>query len=301
MLLSSGGLHKPCEGELNKGEPRRGEKRVSIWRVTRDGRQQRDDILAVEEPLEIRVVFGPREKRRSKSLSITMRTPGRDFELAAGFLLSENIVSRPEDIISFEHVGPVPEHGFHGNTLSVELGFEVPLEMEKLQRHFYTTSSCGICGKASLDAVRSQGVERLEDPLMVETDVIFRLPEGLREQQDVFDRTGGLHAAGLADPQGEFIAICEDVGRHNAVDKLIGSQLIEADAEFPLAGKILVVSGRASFELMQKALMAKIPMLVAVGAPSSLAVELAEEFNMTLIGFASNQRFNTYAGVSRIE
>ena len=289
---------------MNEVEKQENEKRVSITRVTGDGRQQRDDLVAVEEPLEIRVVFGPREKRRSKSLSITMRTPGSDFELASGFLLSENIVSHPEQVISFEHVGPVPEGGDHGNTLSVELGFDVPVEIERLQRHFYTTSSCGICGRASLDAVRNQGVERLEDPLIVDSGVVFQLPERLRKQQNVFDRTGGLHAAGLANERGAFIAIREDVGRHNAVDKLIGSQMIGADTakfEFPLSGRILVVSGRASFELMQKALMAKIPMLVAVGAPSSLAIELAEEFNMILIGFTSNERFNIYAGEERVQ
>lgn len=285
---------------MSQAERRVAEERVSITRVTRHGREERDDVLAVEEPLEIRVVFGPGEKRRSKSLSITMRTPGNDFELAAGFLLSENIVNHRRQIVSFEHVGPAPEGGEHGNTLSVELGFDVPVAIEKLQRHFYTTSSCGICGKASLDAVRVQGVQALEDSLIVDPDVMFELPEGLRKQQSVFDRTGGLHAAGLSNQAGEFSAIREDVGRHNAVDKLIGSQMIEVDAVFPLSGRILVVSGRASFELVQKALMAKIPMLVAVGAPSSLAVELAKEFSMTLVGFTSNERFNVYAGSERV-
>ena len=172
----------------------------------------------------------------------------------------------------------------------VELGFDVEFQIEKLQRHFYTTSSCGICGKASLAAIRAQGISPLDDPLVVDSKVIFGLPTGLREQQDVFDRTGGLHAAGLADETGNFITIREDVGRHNAVDKLVGSQMLAGT--FPLAGKLLVVSGRASFELMQKALMAGIPMLVAVGAPSSLAVELAEEFKMTLAGFTSPERFD---------
>lgn len=233
-----------------------------------------------------------------------MRTPGSDFELAAGFMLSENIVNQPKQLVSFEHVGPVPEAGEHGNTLSVELGFDVPVEIEKLQRHFYTTSSCGICGKASLEAVRNQGIEALDDLLIVDKDIIFGLPDQLRGQQNVFEKTGGLHAAGLANADGEIVAIREDVGRHNAVDKLIGSQMLnarDADADFPLFGKIMVVSGRASFELMQKTLMAKIPMLVAVGAPSSLAVELADEFNMTLVGFTSRERFNIYAGKERIQ
>lgn len=288
---------------MNEAEKNEGEKRISISRVTRGGYERLDDIVAVEEPLEIRVVFGPKEKRRSKSLSITMRTPGSDFELAAGFLLSENVVSKPEQLVSFEHVGPAPEDRDHGNTLTVELGFDVPFEIEKLQRHFYTTSSCGICGRASLDAVRNQGVDRLEDPMILDAELIHDLPVGLRKRQNVFESTGGLHAAGLANQRGELIVIREDVGRHNAVDKLIGSQMMGANDEglkFPLSGNALIVSGRASFELMQKALMAKIPMLVAVGAPSSLAIELAEEFNITLIGFTSNERFNIYAGKDRV-
>ena len=274
------------------------ERHVSVVRVTSAGSENRQDLLAIEEPLEIRIVHGPRNKRHSKSLSITMRTPGHDFELAAGFLLSENIVETPDQIVGFEHVGPAEPGKDHGNTLMVELGFDVDVEIEKLQRHFYTTSSCGICGKASLDAVRALEISPLDDPLVVDSEVIFRLPTGLREQQDVFDRTGGLHAAGLADQTGRFIAIREDVGRHNAVDKLIGLQLLERT--LPLAGKLLVVSGRASFELMQKALMAGIPMLIAVGAPSSLAVELADEFQMTLAGFTSAKRFNLYAGEQRV-
>jgi FdhD protein len=187
----------------------------------------------------------------------------------------------------------------------VELGFDVELEIEKLQRHFYTTSSCGICGKASLDAIRNQGMIPIVDATTVDAQTIFGLPDSIRAKQDVFERTGGLHAAALANPSGEIVAIREDVGRHNAVDKLVGSQMLasnqgQANANFPLESKILVVSGRASFELMQKALMARIPMLVAVGAPSSLAVELALEFKMTLVGFTSEGRFNIYAGGERI-
>ena len=270
-----------------------GEREFRVTRVTPSGAEEFADILAVEEPLEIRVVFGPEVNRRSKSLSITMRTPGNDFELASGFLLSENIVRKPADIVSFEHVGPAEGESEHGNTLMVEFANDVPFETEKLQRHFYTTSSCGVCGKASMEAVRAQGIAPLDAGLSVDRHVIFELPTGLREQQSVFDRTGGLHAAGLADQSGAFVGIREDVGRHNAVDKLIGSQMLAKS--FPLSDKILVVSGRASFELVQKAIMASIPMLVAVGAPSSLAVELAEEFNLTLIGFTSSKRFNIYS------
>ncbi len=269
------------------------EKKFSVTRVSRSASEGFEDVLAVEEPLEIRVVFGSTNSRRSKSLSITMRTPGNDFELAAGFLLSEGIIRKLNDIVGFEHVGPVEEDNGHGNTLMVELAEDLPFEIEKLQRHFYTTSSCGICGRASLEAVRAQGVSPLPTGFVVNQNVIFGLPSGLRTRQSVFDRTGGLHAAGLTDSFGVFTTIREDVGRHNAVDKLIGSQVISNS--YPLSNKILIVSGRASFELVQKAIMASIPMLVAVGAPSSLAVELADEFHLTLVGFTSSERFNVYS------
>jgi len=297
-------VSEQVEAGLNEAELRDGEKRISMTRVTHAGDEPLDDVVSVEEPLEIRVVFGPENRRRSKSLSITMRTPGNDIELAAGVLLSENIIKRPDQLLSFEYVGPTSKDGNHRNTLTVELRHDVPVEIEKLQRHFYTTSSCGVCGKASLDAVRNLGMRQLGDSMVIDRNIIFRLPEGLREHQEIFERTGGLHAAGLTNDRGEFIAIRENVGRHNAVDKLIGSQMIQAkssDSGFPISRSVLVVSGRASFELVQKALMAQIPMLVAVGAPSSLAVELVKEFNMTLIGFTSTDRFNIYSGRDRIQ
>jgi FdhD protein len=286
-----------------------GEQTTSIVRVTSDERQSIDDVVAVEEPLEIRVVYGVKGKRHGKSLAITMRTPGADQELAAGFLLSENVVRSSSEILSFAAVGKKygdspnlsqagTSSATYTNIMRVELDFDVELKIENLQRHFYTTSSCGICGKASLEAVRAQGMERLLNSDVVSKGLIFGLPDLLRDQQSVFDRTGGLHAAGLVSLSGELLDIREDVGRHNAVDKLIGSQLIAGD--FQLADKILVVSGRASFELVQKALMARIPIMVAVGAPSSLAVSLAEEFGMTLVGFTSGERFNVYAGAGRI-
>lgn len=283
----------------NETKKNRAERSASVYRVTKSGREILDDTLAVEEPLEIRVVFGPEDRRRSKGLSITMRTPGNDDELAAGFLLSENIVNRPDQIESFKHVGPLPDRDDIGYTLEVMLKPGVEVDFEKLQRHFYTTSSCGVCGKASLDSVRALGVDPIENnDWRVDAPVIFGLPLALRQKQSVFNRTGGIHAAGLASADGNVIAIREDVGRHNAVDKLIGSRMLSAG--FPLEENVLVVSGRASFELMQKALMASIPMLVAVGAPSSLAVDLANSFNMTLIGFTSDQRFNIYSGADRV-
>lgn len=274
------------------------ERSVRIGRVTGQRRSDEWDIVSVEEPLEIRLVFGPLGKRRSKSLSITMRTPGNDFELAAGFLLSESIITRADQILGFEYVGRETDADGGRNRLVVELHHNVSFDVSLLQRHFYTTSSCGICGKASLEAVRAQGVHRLTDSFEIDWDVIFGCPASLRACQSGFDRTGGIHAAGLMDETGRVQVVREDVGRHNAVDKLIGSQIL--DGHFPLSNRIIIVSGRASFELLQKALMASIPILVAVGAPSSLAVEVAIEFNMTLIGFTSDHRFNVYAGQERL-
>lgn len=263
-------------------------------------KQACDDLVAVEEPLEIRVAFGPADQRRSKSLAITMRTPGNDIELATGFLLSENVIQTANQIQKTEHVGPSPEHGTHGNTLIVDLDPSVDFSVDQLQRHFYMTSSCGVCGKASIEAVMAQGFKPVTSSVQLTAETVANLPKNLRTQQSVFDDTGGLHAAGLFDQDGALLALREDVGRHNAVDKLIGHQLINRQAEHLQQGRILVVSGRASFELVQKALTASLEVLVAVGAPSSIAIELAEAFNLTLIGFASAEKFNVYSGFDRV-
>ncbi len=260
---------------------------------------KRDDLLAVEEPMEIRVGFGPRERRTARSLSITMRTPGNDFELAAGFLYTEGILKDRSQIDSIEFCGPAVPGRETSNIVRVDLAAGVELDMKSLERHFYTTSSCGICGKASLDAVQVKGIDPLPggEPRFRRGDV-HELPDKLRAAQPVFDRTGGLHAAGLVTPDGDLVEIREDVGRHNAVDKLIGRRFL--DGEAPLSGFGMVVSGRASFEILQKALVGGIPLIVAVGAPSSLAVEMADRFGMTLVGFASAARFNVYSGGDRI-
>jgi FdhD protein len=232
-----------------------------------------------------------------------MRTPGNDPELAAGFLLSEGIIQSPSELIGFESDGPVSDGADVGNTIFVELSESAEFDPGKFQRHFYATSSCGVCGKASLETLRNQHVKPIVESVKVERELIFQLPEILRKQQSVFDVTGGLHASGLFDFEGNLLSVREDVGRHNAVDKLIGSQILAQSGQsgmLALSGHLLVVSGRASFELMQKALVARIPVLVAVGAPSSLAVELAREFKMVLIGFTSGERFNVYAGDDQI-
>ena len=268
--------------------------------------QSCDDVVAVEEPLEIRIAFGPAEQRRSKSLAITMRTPGNDAELATGFLLSENVIQTASQIEKIAHVGPAPDSGTHGNTLMVDLAPSVTFSVEQLQRHFYMTSSCGVCGKASIEAVMAQGFQPVATTIQIATKMIADLPSRLRNQQTVFETTGGLHAAGLFDDRGTLIALREDVGRHNAVDKLIGQELLNRqqliNREGMMSqGRVLLVSGRASFELVQKALTASLEVLIAVGAPSSLAVELAEKFNLTLIGFASKKKFNVYSGFDRIQ
>ena len=241
------------------------------------------DLLAVEEPLEIRLC--------DKTVSITMRTPGQDSEIAAGFLFTEGIIRNREQILDIQ---------VSKNSATVRLKGGVDVDFDRLERHFYTTSSCGVCGKASIDALRIQGCPMLpRDSFAVASEVVHGLPETLRSDQRVFDRTGGLHGAALFDAAGKLLLAREDVGRHNAVDKVIGTEFLAG--RVPLSDRLLLVSGRASFELTQKALMAGIPILAAVGAPSSLAVETARRFNMTLLGFVRDGRFNIYSGASRIQ
>jgi FdhD protein len=272
---------------------------VAVQEAVGPSLSPRPDELAVEEPLEIRLAYSAGGQRKQQSLSITMRTPGEDAELAAGFLLSEGIIHGLEDIASIRPCGPPVGPLKLQNVIRVELRADIPVDIQRLERHFYTTSSCGVCGKASLEALQVGAVSPLNiagPALRLET--VHQLPARLRQAQAVFDHTGGLHGAGLFNVNGDLLALKEDVGRHNAVDKLIGSMLLAG--RLPLTDRIILVSGRASFELLQKALMAGIPILVAVGAPSSLAVELARRFNMTLIGFARGGRFNVYSGEERL-
>lgn len=258
------------------------------------------DWLAVEEPLEIRLGFLESGRTKHRSVSITMRTPGDDFELAAGFLFTEGIVKSVEQIKQIKHCGIPAKHGIYKNTVRVDLRAGARIDFKRLERHFYTSSSCGVCGKTSIEALQT-GVVALpkSETLTFAAETIHRLPETLRARQTIFDRTGGLHAAALFNRSGEIEILREDVGRHNAVDKLIGARFLAGAT--PLADKLLLVSGRASFELVQKGLMAGIPILAAVGAPSSLAVELAREYGMTILGFVRDNRFNIYCGAERIE
>jgi len=253
--------------------------RVPIGKIDGLVTQRQEDLLAIEEPLEIRV--------GSKSLSVTMRTPGHDFELAAGFLFAEGIVTSARQIRRITSSEP--------NIVVVELSAEVVIQPAQSQRGFVMTSACGLCGKASLKALEANLCPTLPPRrFRIDPGIIHRLPHELRRRQDVFETTGGLHAAALFNPQGELGSLREDVGRHNAVDKLIGHALLNSRA--PLRDSVMLVSGRASYELVQKALVAGIPVLAAVGAPSSLAVATADRCGMTLIGFLRQGRFNLYTG-----
>jgi FdhD protein len=266
-----------------------------------------EDALAIEEPLELRLDFKPPGAPRvQKSLSVTMRTPGHDLDLALGFLLTEGVLStaiKPEQqVVSVEHCGPAQRHLGHSNVVKVVLHDTVEVKLATLERNFFTTSSCGICGKASIDALRlKDGVElaKWQDiDFTLPTRLVTRLPDFLRDAQAIFATTGGLHASGLFDAGGQLQVLREDVGRHNALDKVIGWAF--QAGRLPLKRSILMLSGRVSFELVQKAAMAGIPVIVAVGAPSTLALQLAIEANLTLIGFTRGERFNVYHGGARL-
>lgn len=272
---------------------------VRVVRVGGDTRSA-DDALAVEEPLEIRLAHHQGGQLVERSLSITMRTPGHDLELAVGFLVGEGLLTRRDQLVGLRPCGPATGRGGTRNVVRVELAPDAEVPLKKLERHFYTTSSCGVCGKSSLEALAIGDRPALPpDSPTVTPAVIHALPERLREAQAAFEHTGGLHAAALFDAEGHLRLMREDVGRHNAVDKLVGAMWL--DGRLPLSDSILLVSGRASFELVQKALVAGIPVMAAVGAPSSLAVDLAAEAGMTLFGFVRQQRFNVYAGEGRLD
>ncbi|MBB4696153.1 formate dehydrogenase accessory sulfurtransferase FdhD [Paractinoplanes abujensis] len=252
--------------------------------------RRRPDDLAAEEPLEIRV--------RKAPLAVTMRTPGHDIDLAVGFLLTEGVIGRADDVVTAQLCAGTDTPNTY-NVVDVVLGADVPPPVTDPSRNFYTTSSCGVCGKASIDAVRTRSrFDVSGDPLRVPATTLAELPDRLRAAQRTFARTGGLHAAGLFTAEGELLVLREDVGRHNAVDKVIGWAL--RDGRLPLTGHLLLVSGRASFELTQKAWMAGIPLLAAVSAPSTLAAELADEAGMTLVGFLRGPSMNVYTAPERV-
>jgi len=268
---------------------------INVERFQNGDRLAIRETVATEEPLEIRIESGPRSHRVNSAISITMRTPGHDRELAAGFLYTEGVIRDGADLDErTESDGNDPPR----NSVCVHLAPEVHVNSATLRRNFYTTSSCGICGKASLAALQTLCPPRIKNAFKIDAETLFRLPESLRLQQALFKQTGGLHAAALFKGDGSLEAVSEDVGRHNALDKLIGAALLKD--RLPLRERVLLLSGRASFELLQKALMAGIPMVAAVGAPSSLAVQVAREFDITLIGFLRPDHFNLYNGAERI-
>ena len=267
---------------------------VPVKSINGEGGDTRLDVLAVEEPLEIRIVH---PSIKETSISVTMRTPGNDAELAIGFLHGEGIIRSADDVV---RVGKrVRSECGKENIVVVELAEGCNPDTEKLTRHFYTTSSCGVCGKTSIEAIEILPADELPlGDLRIDASIIHELPARIEASQKLFECTGGLHAAALFDRNGELLEIREDVGRHNAMDKLVGALL--RSNRLPASDNILLVSGRASFELVQKAVMAGVPIMAAVGAPSSLAVELASRFGMTLIGFVRDHRFNVYTKPIRV-
>lgn len=274
--------------------PRKGIAHVRVSLFQQGESHAKRDVVAVEEPLEIRVELAG--DRRLHAVSVTMRTPVDDFELAAGFLYSEGLISGAEDIHEITYCqGDEPQTY---NIVVVRLRPEATFDPADLNRNFYMTSSCGVCGKASLEAVDVTCEPLPDGNLEIDPAVLQAIPGRLREGQELFERTGGIHAAGLFDADGQVQTLKEDIGRHNAVDKVVGHELLAG--RLPLTEGILGVSSRSSFEIMQKALSAGISTVVAVGAPSSLAVDMAKRFNMTLIGFTRDERFNVYSGEFRV-
>ena len=268
--------------------------RLRVWRVEGTQGALRTDSVATEEPLEIRLVAGPQRR----TLAVTMRTPGADFELAAGFLYGEGMLANAYDLRRISYcVDPDVDPEQRYNIVNVELRAAQLPELTSLERHFFTSSACGVCGKAGLEALHVRGCSISSGAAWLTSSLVTSLPEKLRAAQSVFQTTGGLHAAALFDAAGELLALREDVGRHNAVDKLIGWAFLQG--KLPLPDHIVLVSGRSSYEIMQKCLAAGVPVVCAVSAPSSLAVNLAQDFGMTLVGFLRGERFNIYSGRER--
>jgi len=283
---------------------------AKIKKFTENNFTDADDIIAVEEPLEIRIGYGLAELRQQKNISITMRTPGNDFELALGFLFTEGIIKSKEDITLIKYCTEANTIENKENIVRAELKENIEIEFKKLERNFYTTSSCGVCGKASIDAIKTVcPIPSNTQLITVGSNIILSLPQQLKKKQHVFEYTGGIHASALFDLNGNLLLLREDVGRHNALDKLIGAALglfspnshrNTLELTIPLDNHILLLSGRVSFELIQKAAMAGIRIVCAIGAPSSLAIETAKEFGITLIGFLRDSRFNIYTNHERV-
>ena len=270
---------------------------TKVIKIGSQGQEHVPDLVAIEEPLEIRLGIGPKDQREQLNLSVTMRTPGNDKELALGFLFAEGIISSFEDVNSIEYCETVKTEE-KGNVIRAELAPSILINEEKLTRHFYTNSSCGVCGKSSIQAIDVFIPTQHASFETVDASLVCSLPSLMKEAQKVFEHTGGIHACGLFDVDGTLLKLREDVGRHNAVDKLIGAILIEK--KIPASKSILVLSGRISFELVQKAARAGIQFIAAIGAPSSLAIDMAKKHHITMVGFLKNSSFNIYSGSERI-
>ncbi len=269
--------------------------RAAVRVVSGERLEVRTDFLATEEPMEVRLVAG----RHRRTVAVTMRTPGHDFELAAGFLFCEGVVRSRDEVARIAYcLDERLDAEQRYNVVTVELRAQQLPDLQPLERHFYTSSACGVCGKASLEALRVRGCPVLDGGPVLDPRLLRELPERLRRAQGLFAQTGGLHAAALFDAEGRLLAVREDVGRHNAMDKLVGWALLEG--RLPLRDSVVMVSGRASFELVQKAVAAGAPVFCAVSAPSSLAVEVARAFGVTLVGFLRGDRFNVYTGAERV-
>lgn len=277
--------------------------KTTVWIVENGKIRPRLDQLTAEEPLEIRLweeSYSDNLLPVKQTVAVTMRSPGHDFELAAGFLYGEGIVHHRQDIHRIRYCVDAEVDGEQQlNIVNVALRDGLMPNLQPLERHFYTTSACGVCGKANLEALKIRGCPAMTPGPEIPAEIIYTLPDRLRSAQRVFSSTGGIHAAALFNAQGELLCVREDVGRHNALDKLVGAAFL--NGELPWSDRILLVSGRSSFEILQKSLAAGVPIVCAVSAPSSLAVSLAQEFGMTLIGFLRGQRFNVYAGIERIQ
>ena len=271
---------------------------VDIKRVLGERHSEENDLVVVEEPLEIRIGYGPEEQREQISITVTMRTPGDDEQLCLGFLYSEGIISSASQVMSAKYCKNVAEEDGGDNVMRVELTPDIEFNPNDHLRNFYSTSSCGVCGKASIDHVKQTCQPISKAKYSIEKKTVLNLAGILEDTQDVFKHTGGLHACGLFDSSGKLLLHKEDVGRHNALDKLIGSLVISN--QLPVAEKVLMLSGRISFELVQKAIKAGIAIIVAVGAPSSLSIDLAKEYGVTLLGFLKSKGFNIYTGSERI-
>jgi FdhD protein len=270
---------------------------ITVRKFSGENSSESPDLLAVEEPLEIRLGFGPVDDRQQRSVSVTMRTPGHDQELAMGFLFTEGIIQRPADIVSCRHC--VQEADKEGNVIRVELHPDVLVDWKRLERNTFTSSSCGLCGKTTIEAVQALTPGPVKSDFLLDPAILHRLPDRVRDTQRAFAYTGGIHAAALFDVTGKLLLVREDIGRHNALDKVIGAAFW--NGWLPLNQYGIFLSGRIGLELVQKSWMAGVPLLAAVGAPSSLAVQMAQTAGMTLAGFVRNDRFNLYSEFDRVQ